>query len=155
MSNEAIIEKFYQSMANRDVEGMISCYHPEVQFEDPAFGVLKGERACDMWRMLFGSKKVPIQVTFSQIQANEQEGSAHWTAEYVFRQTGKKVYNVINAQFTFKDGKIYKHKDHFDLYKWAQQAFGFTGFLMGWTNFFKQKLQKKTKENLNFFIQKQ
>lgn len=155
MSNEEIIEKFYKSMANRDVEGMVSCYHPEVQFEDPAFGVLKGERACDMWRMLFGHNKALIQVSYSQIQANEQEGSAHWTAEYVFRQTGKKVFNEIDAQFTFKDGKIFRHKDHFDLYKWSQQAFGLTGYLMGWTNFFKQKLQKKTKENLNFFIQKQ
>jgi len=42
---QKLIETFYTSFANLDAETMISCYHDEITFEDPAFGVLKGERA--------------------------------------------------------------------------------------------------------------
>ena len=41
MSNKALIEKYYSSFAAQDIEGMLSCYHDNIQFEDPAFGILK------------------------------------------------------------------------------------------------------------------
>lgn len=49
---KSIIEKFYQAFENFDAEGMIEYYHNEIKFEDPAFGVLRGEKAKNMWRML-------------------------------------------------------------------------------------------------------
>jgi len=50
----------------------------------------------------------------------------------------------IAATLQFKDGKIIKHTNNFNLYHWAQQAFGLTGYLIGWTTFFKKKLQTQT-----------
>lgn len=143
---KAIIEKFYQSFHQLDAEGMAACYHPEVTFEDPAFGELKGVHAGNMWRMLCESQKgKDFKVIFSDIQANDQTGSAHWEAFYLFSKTGRKVHNVIEASFTFKDGLIYTHQDRFDLHKWARQAMGFQGLLLGGTGFFKKKLNSSTR----------
>ncbi len=54
---KSVIEKFYQAFEELDAESMIECYHNEIIFEDPAFGVLKGEKAKNMWRMLCDSQK--------------------------------------------------------------------------------------------------
>ena len=52
MIMNSIIENFYQAFDALDSEGMVKCYHSEVKFEDPAFGMLTGEKAKNMWRML-------------------------------------------------------------------------------------------------------
>ena len=151
---ESIIEKFYTSFQNLDAEGMASCYHDDVVFEDPAFGKLKGVHASNMWRMLCNSQKgKDFRVEFSDIKATENGGSAHWEAYYTFSQTGRKVHNKIDATFTFKDGKIISHVDHFDLHRWATQAMGMKGSVLGWTGFFKKKLQSQTNNLLRKFEQ--
>ena len=40
--------------------------------------------------------------------------------------------NRIDAAFTFRDGRIVRHQDRFDLYRWARQALGPKGVLLGW-----------------------
>jgi ketosteroid isomerase-like protein len=153
MENTALIEKFYASFASNDIEGMLDCYHPNVQFEDPAFGKLEGERAKNMWRMLLINGKGNTKVTYFKVKADEKTGAANWRAEYVFSQTGRNVINNVHAQFEFKEGKIIKHTDHFNLHTWAKQAMGTTGLLLGWTSFFKAKLQIRTNGLLDKFEQ--
>jgi len=152
---EHLIETFYNAFKQLDAETMVSCYHDEIVFEDPAFGILKGKRAQNMWRMLCESQKgKDFKVNYSNIEANETNGSAHWEAFYTFSKTGHKVHNRIVAKFEFKDGKIVRHTDEFDLYKWSIQAMGFKGFLLGNTKFFKTKLNAKTNQLLSKFENK-
>jgi ketosteroid isomerase-like protein len=154
-STEALISKFYTAFANLDAEAMASCYHKEVVFEDPAFGILKGEKAGNMWRMLCQSQKgKDFVVTYSGVEAADGKGSARWQAKYTFSQTGRKVHNKIHAHFEFVDGKIIKHTDAFDLKQWAKQAMGFKGALLGGTSFFKNKLQQQTNGMLAKFESK-
>ena len=149
------IEKFYQAFHQLDAETMAECYHPEVVFEDPAFGVLHGERAKNMWRMLCHSQKgKDFKITFSNIKSDGTTGSANWEAFYKFSQTGRDVHNIITASFEFKDGKIIKHTDHFNLHTWAKQAMGFKGWLLGGTSFFKKKLNAQTNKLLDKFEQR-
>ena len=151
MSNKELIEKFYSAFQNKDAETMGLCYHPDVIFKDPAFGTLKGERAKAMWKMLCISGK-DLKVEFSDVSAEENNGSAHWEADYTFSRTGKKVHNSIDATFVFKDGLIITHTDDFNLKKWAGQALGFKGKILGGTAFFKKKLQAQTNSMLDRFI---
>lgn len=150
-----LIERFYESFQNLDAEGMAACYHDDIVFEDPGFGVLKGEKAKNMWRMLCASQNGKnFRVEASNIQYADQKGSAHWEAHYIFSKTGRKVHNIIDAEFLFKDGKIIKHTDHFDLYRWSRQTLGLAGYLIGWTSFFKQKLHAQTGALLSAFEKK-
>lgn len=126
---------------------MQSCYHDEVTFEDPAFGKLQGEEAKKMWRMLRDQGK-DLKIEYARIECNENSGKAHWEAWYTFSLTGKKIHNVINAEFEFKDGQIIRHIDSFNLHKWAKQVFGFKGWLLGGTNFFKKKFQEQARRSL-------
>ena len=151
-----IIETFYTAFAAKDPDAMTACYHKDIHFEDPAFGVLKGEKAGQMWHMLCNSQKgKEFHISFSNITCQEDKGTAHWEAQYEFSATGRKVHNKIKASFEFKEGKISKHVDSFSLRTWASQAMGFKGFLIGGTRFFKKKLQEKTKHSLETYMSKQ
>lgn len=149
MTQKEIIEGFYKAFQNLDVDTMVSYYHDDVEFTDPGFGTLHGEEVQNMWRMICGRAK-----NFSLTYSNLTDTSAHWEAIYDFSKTGRKVHNKIEASFEFKDGKISKHIDRFNLHKWASQALGFKGWLLGSTSFFKKKLNNQTKEILKKYMQK-
>lgn len=149
-----VIETFYTALNNSDGKTMVACYHNDIVFEDPAFGILKGERAKAMWLMLCESQQGKgFKVEFSNVTATENKGSAHWEAFYTFSKTGRKVHNIIDAEFEFKDGLIIKHKDTFNLHNWAKQAMGFKGLAMGRTRYFSTKLKTQTNKLLNKYIE--
>jgi hypothetical protein len=141
--NERTLIKFYTAFSNADAATMCECYHPEIQFRDPVFGLLKGNDVSQMWKMLIEKSKGDIKIEFSNVKADDYLGAVQWTASYTFSKTNRKVVNVIQAQFKFKDGLILKHTDDFDIWKWSKQAFGITGYLFGWTGFFQKKIQKQ------------
>ncbi|MGH2565783.1 MAG: hypothetical protein ACRDE5_14800, partial [Ginsengibacter sp.] len=78
----------------------------------------------------------------------------HWEAWYTFSKTGRKVHNIIDAQFEFKDFKIIRHTDSFNLHKWASQALGWKGWLLGGTKFFATKINAQTCRSLTDFKEK-
>ena len=151
--NEELIHQFYSHFQACDGQSMANCYHHESQFSDPVFTNLKGDEVGNMWKMLC-SRAEDLDIQFSNIQADDLRGSAHWDASYTFSATGRKVINNIDAQFTFKDGKILTHKDEFNLWRWNSMALGAIGRLLGWTPFLKNKIRKQASRNLNKFIEK-
>ena len=149
---KSLIEKFYTAFQAGDAEQMKACYHDDIVFEDPGFGVLKGERAGKMWEMLLKRSKGELKIQFRDVEANESTGKAFWEAHYTYGPAKRKVHNKIHASFEFKDGKIIKHTDQFDLWSWSSQALGWPGRLMGWTPFFKNKLHQKTNALLDKYM---
>jgi ketosteroid isomerase-like protein len=151
--HQQLIEKFYSAFAKKDFKTMAECYHNNVEFEDPAFGKLTGAEASKMWEMLLTRSK-DLTVVFSNVQVSNEQGSADWVATYTFSRTGKQVVNSIHAVFEFKEGKISKHTDHFDLKKWFVSAFGWKGYLFGALPFLKSKFKQQAKQTLANFISK-
>lgn len=147
-----IINDFYTAFQQMDAEGMAACYHPDITFQDPAFGKLNGAEVGNMWRMLIKSQQgKEFKVSFNNIQVHDEVGSADWEAWYTFTPTGRKIHNKIKASFVIQNGKIIAHQDQFDLYRWARQALGLKGLLLGWSSFFQKKLQNQTQNMLKKF----
>jgi ketosteroid isomerase-like protein len=145
--NASLIEEFYQAFQQLDAERMAQCYADDVRFSDPAFPALQGREASDMWRML-AARARDFSLQFDSVQADESRGSAHWIATYTFTQTGRTVVNEIRASFEFQDGKIVRHTDRFDLWKWSRQALGIKGWLLGWTPFLQRAVQTQAAKGL-------
>lgn len=150
---KGLIETFYTSFQNKDAETMISCYHNNIIFSDPAFGELKGDDAKVMWQMLCRNSS-DLKIELSNITASFKKGAAHWEAWYTFSKTGRKIHNIVDAAFEFKDSKILTHTDNFNLHQWASQAMGWKGKLFGGTTFFKNKLHQQTRKLLNEYKNK-
>ncbi len=151
--NENTIIKFYTAFANGDAKQMCKCYHPNVKFRDPVFGLLYGNEVCQMWEMLIKRSKGSLKIEFSEVEANEYLGSARWVASYRYSKTNKKVVNSIAAKFHFQDGLIIKHTDDFDIWKWSKQALGIKGLLLGWTGFMQNKIQEQARRSLKDYCE--
>ena len=148
-SNKALIEGFYRAFQQKDYQTMALCYHPAAYFRDEAFE-LEGEQIGSMWHMLCERGK-DMTMEFS---VTEQEGrvTAHWEPKYSFSQTGRKVHNIIDAEFEFKEGRIIKHIDRFNFWSWSRQALGTPGLLLGWTPLLRNKVSKMATGNLHNFM---
>ncbi|NCU05497.1 MAG: nuclear transport factor 2 family protein [Chitinophagaceae bacterium] len=146
------IETFYTAFSKGDWQTMAGCYHPDAEFTDEVFVGLKGKEVPAMWQMLIERSGGNMEITHSHVQETGERGSADWVAVYVFSATGRRVINRIHAEFELKDGKIYRHRDSFSLHKWASQAMGFKGKLLGGTSFFRKKVQKTAREGLNRYL---
>lgn len=120
---------------------MIGCYHNDVHFSDPVFTDLHGNRAKAMWHMLC-RRGHDLQVMFDNVQADGNDGQAHWEATYTF-STDRKVHNVIEARFVFAEGKIIEHEDDFDLWRWTRMALGPLGWFLGGIHDYTKKCEER------------
>jgi ketosteroid isomerase-like protein len=146
-----LIEQFYSAFVERDGERMAACYAPVASFSDPVFGALDAREAGGMWRMLT-SLAPDLRVELLDHDAEGERGSAHWRAHYTFSQTGRPVINDIHASFRFADGLIVEHVDNFNFYRWARQALGPRGLLLGWTPMVRSAVRSRARGSLEMFL---
>jgi ketosteroid isomerase-like protein len=150
-SNHHLIEKFYHAFQTKDYRTMQSLYHDDATFSDPVFQNLNVQEVRAMWEMLVSSS-TDLKIIFDSVYASSEKGSCHWEAWYTFSQTKRSVHNIIDASFTFRDGKIIRHTDHFNFYRWCRQALGLSGTLLGWSGLIQNKIRKTARGKLNKFM---
>jgi ketosteroid isomerase-like protein len=154
MSNIELVNRFYTAFQKLDYATMQDCYHEEAIFQDPAFGVLHNGEVKLMWEMLAKNAR-DFSLVFSDIKAEDEEYvTCKWIATYTFSATGRKVVNRIQAYIRIQNGKITEHTDHFNFWRWARQATGLSGWLLGWSSFFQSQVRSKARENLRKFMEK-
>jgi ketosteroid isomerase-like protein len=151
MTHIETIESFYRAFQQRDYEGIAACYHPSIHFSDPVFPDLRGDEARAMWHMLC-EQGTDLHVTFTDVLAEGDGGGAQWDAHYTFSPTGRLVHNKVYASFEFEDGKIIRHVDSFDLWRWTRMALGTTGVVTGWSGFAQAKVRATADRSLRRFI---
>jgi hypothetical protein len=148
--NSDLIEQFYNSFRQRNPAGMIACYSPAITFSDAVFS-LSRKRVGAMWHMLCEGG-ADLEISFRDIEADDQRGTAHWEARYSFSATGRKVHNIIDAEFIFHDGVIVQHRDQFDFWRWSRMALGPIGWTLGWTPIVQKQVQRTAQKRLDKFI---
>ena len=149
--NAILLTEFYKAFAARNGEAMAAAYAPDAAFSDPVFTDLRGPEVGAMWKMLC-VRGADLRVHASNIVADDKTGSAHWEAWYTFTKTGRPVHNVIDATFEFHNGKIANHRDVFSFPRWAGQALGPAGKLLGWTPLIRRAVRKQAREGLAKFM---
>ena len=145
--NAELIARFYAALGEKNGKAMGDCYADDARFSDPAFQDLDASGVRGMWAMLC-SRATDLTVEVSGIEADDTHGKARWIATYTFSKTGRKVRNVIDAEYEFKDGKITCHTDRFDLWCWAGMALGLKGTLLGWTPLVQNAIRKEAMRGL-------
>ena len=146
--NVEAVRKFYEGFSKCDAEGMNAQYDAGIVFSDPAFGMLEGEDVKRMWKMLC-SRARDFSLEFGNIiDRGDGYYTCEWKASYIFSATGNRVVNRVKAFMKLENGKITEHSDAFRFYKWARQAFGVKGWLLGWTTFFQRRVRSRALENL-------
>jgi uncharacterized protein len=149
-SNRALIRTLYDALDRHDGEAMAACYAPTARFRDPAFGELDGAAAGDMWRMLT-KRAEDLSVELAEHDADDDTGTAHWIARYMFTDTGRRVVNDVRARFRFADGLIAEHVDDFSFFAWSRQALGPVGLALGWTPILPALTRRRARGRLDAF----
>jgi ketosteroid isomerase-like protein len=154
-ANAELLNRFYSAFAALDADTMAACYAPDAQFQDEVFTLSGREEIAAMWRMLCTATRAKgldaWSLQFSGVSADDAQGRAHWEPRYRFSATGRMVHNIIDAQFTFRDGLIASHHDRFDFWSWSRQALGAPGWLLGWSSALRRKVQAQAAANLKAF----
>ncbi len=139
--------RFYEAFVRGDHAAMGACYHPEARFSDPVFPDLDAAQARALWRMLL-SRSTDLRVRFAVLQEWAGGAEVEWQAWYTFSASGRPVHNRIRARMVFRDGLIIRHHDHFPFWRWARQALGTKGLLLGWTPFVRGKVRRMAAASL-------
>jgi ketosteroid isomerase-like protein len=150
-SNLELVERFYAAFAARDGEAMAACYAPDATFTDPVFQDLSGSEPGAMWRMLTG-RATDLQVELVEHETEGESGTARWVAHYTFTQTGRPVVNDVRSRFRFRNGLIAEQQDEFAFYRWARQALGPIGQLLGWTPMIRSAVRRQARRGLEKFM---
>ncbi|MEX2349687.1 MAG: nuclear transport factor 2 family protein [Flavobacteriaceae bacterium] len=154
MTVQTIADHFYTAFAKGDAETMTSLYADTITFEDPVFGKLKGMEAKMMWHMLIERSKGNLKIRHKLLETTENKVKVKWKAVYPFSKTGRIVKNKIIATMVIENGKIIKHKDHFNLWKWYRQSLGWKGFLLGWIPAVQSKIRTQSRALLYSYLAK-
>ncbi len=103
-----------------------------------------------MWRMLC-ERGTDLQVEWQVLRASDDAALVEWQAWYTFRGTGRPVHNRITATMTVEHGLIYRHRDDFAFHRWAAQALGWKGWLLGWTPLVRNAVRREAARALERF----
>ena len=147
------LEKFYAAFARLDGDAMQACYADDASFDDEAFSLAGRAQIGGMWRMLTETTKAKARDAWKLEVSDITDSSAHWEAHYRFTATGRKVHNIIEAEFQFQSGRILVHRDSFSFWRWSSQALGPSGLLLGWSPFLHNKVRATARARLDKFIQ--
>ena len=154
-ANAQLVTRFYTAFASLDSDTMGACYAADAQFDDEVFTLRGGVEVAAMWAMLCSTTKEKARdawsLQFSAVSADDRQGRAHWEAHYRFGATGRLVHNIIDAEFTFRDGLIATQRDRFDFWAWSRQALGAPGVVLGWTPLLRNKVRKLAASNLKAY----
>ena len=153
MTTSGVAEHFYSAFAARDWRAMGALYADDARFSDPVFQDLDAREVRAMWRMLI-TRGTDLALQYRVLNETAGAAQVRWTARYTFTQTGRPVVNEITAALTLRDGAIVRHVDVFDFHRWARQALGLPGLLLGWTPFFQRTIQGKARAGLRQFMQR-
>ncbi len=149
-SDVALVERFYAAFHRRDHLAMAASYSPAARFSDPVFPELTGSRIGLMWRMLC-ERATDLRVECGPVRMEGHTARVEWQAWYTYSGTGRQVHNRIVASFEVEQGLIRRHDDVFDLYRWARQALGIKGLLLGWTPPVQRAIRRQASRSLAAF----
>lgn len=152
-SSVSVPHRFYDALASHDWRAMGALYADDAVFNDPVFTNLNAEQVRGMWHMLMTRGK-DLSIVYHVLKDTPTEAQVRWTATYTFSRTGRRVVNVITATLRLRDGKIVRHDDDFDFHRWARQALGVPGLLLGWSDGFRAKVQAGAMSGLADFMKK-
>lgn len=153
MAADSIPSRFYTAFAARDWRTMGALYADDAHFSDPAFVDLYADEVRAMWQMLV-TRGTDLRVEHQVLGESAGAAQVRWTARYTFSQTRRPVVNVITATIKLRDGRIVDHVDAFDFHRWARQALGLPGLLLGWTPFFQRQVQHKARAGLHQYMRR-
>jgi len=147
-----VAQRFYDAFMVRDHYTMGLLYANHATFRDPVFPRLTAQGARLMWQMLL-SEAEDLEVNANILEDGPERARVDWTARYTFTPTKRVVVNRVHTDMVVAAGKIVQQVDDFSFWRWAGQALGWKGWLLGATPLVRDKVQRQAAKSLKEFAQ--
>ena len=148
-----VAEQFYEAFMVRDHYTMGLLYAENATFSDPVFPLLNARGARMMWAMLL-TRAEDLGIEVNVLEDSPTRARVDWTAHYTFGATGRRVVNRIETEMAISNGRIVRQVDRFSLWRWARQALGAQGLLLGWTPMVQNRIRKQAARSLGEFARR-
>ena len=102
-SHTEVLTRLFTALDRHDHEAMAACYAKNARFRDIAFKLEGRTRIHAMWHMICDGD---IKTTFKIDEVDDRTGFVTVVDDYTFRAKARKVHNVIQSRFRFKDGAM-------------------------------------------------
>jgi hypothetical protein len=127
--SRSLLNTLFSALDGHDHEAMAGCYADTAEFTDIAF-TLRGKRQIHaMWHMI---AETDLRASFEVLHADDGRAEARVIDDYTFRDTGRRVHNVIHSRFRLQDGLIVAQHDSCDALRWGVQALGPVKGVLSW-----------------------
>jgi len=147
-----VAQRFYDAFMVRDHYTMGLLYASHATFSDPVFPKLTAQGARLMWQMLLSeAEDFDLAVDIREDAADR--AVVDWTARYTFTPTGRVVVNRVHTEMALAAGKIVRQVDAFSFWRWAGQALGWKGWLLGATPLVRDPVQARAAKSLREYAQ--
>ncbi len=153
MNTTGVADRFYSAFAARDWRTMGLLYADAARFSDPVFQDLNAAEVRAMWRMLV-TRGSDLRLQYRVLDETAESAQVRWVARYTFPQGGRPVINEVAARLALRDGAIVRHVDVFGFHRWARQALGLPGLLLGWTPPFRRAVQARARAGVRQYMQR-
>jgi len=147
IENKNVITGLYNAYKERNPELMASFYTEDASFKDEIFGEVTGQEIPKVWEVVHSTTS-NFYLYFHIVNVNKNLATVNSQLSYTFKHTGRKIDISITSIFRFENGKIRHQVDEYSLWKWASQAFGVSGFLLGWNPKFKNKIRQSAQNTI-------
>lgn len=87
--NAQLLERLYKNVQAGDHQATADCYHSIATFQDIAFDLPDKKMIHAMWHMI---SETDLKLKYQIENADQSKGTAHWIADYTFRDTGRRVH---------------------------------------------------------------
>jgi ketosteroid isomerase-like protein len=145
-----VVQRFYEAFKAHDPLTMGACYAETATFSDPVFPDLDADGVRAMWAMLL-SRGSDLALTYEILEETPTSARIKWVARYTMSSTGNKVENHIETSMDLADDRIVRQVDDFVFWRWAKQALGWRGRLLGWAPTLRGKVQAQAAKGLARF----
>jgi uncharacterized protein len=147
-----VASRFYEAFMVRDHYTMGLLYANHATFRDPVFPRLTAQGTRLMWQMLL-SEAEDLAIDVNIIEDTPDRARVDWVARYTFTPTKRPVVNRVHTEMAIAAGKIVQQVDDFSFWRWAGQALGWRGWLLGYTPLVRDKVQRQAAKSLTEFAQ--
>jgi hypothetical protein len=106
-----------------------------------------------MWAMLL-TRAEDFGIEVNILEDSPARARVEWVAHYTFGATGRRVVNRIQTEMAIANGRIVRQVDQFSLWRWARQALGARGLLLGWTPMVQNRIRAQAAHSLREYARK-
>jgi hypothetical protein len=148
ITEEKCISKLFTAIETGDTYSIMECYHDFSTIYDPIVGTIYGEVA-PYYPSLLATSFLSARIEVTKLVTEKLSGFAEVKIQLTRRESNKVITCRGRLEFEFKDGKICRQVNEYNVWHLMREIDGKPGSLFGMLPSYRRKYKVKILKALN------